>query len=237
MKFLFVLLLIISIAPCNRPRQRRDRMKSATGVDFIPNKSYNQTKEEIENKRKEFSVKYPSVNAHNPEKIQQAIIDYWVSSISNDLFNQWQNTPWDFNGTASRPNKEPIACGYFVTAILLDMSLKIDRRKLSVFTSSAMMKSLTPNQKLKNLSHLSYRDFYKTLKHFGKGVYIIGLDFHTGFIVNDGKEVWFIYSNYIKRKGVTKENILNSVALQSSKTRWMICLTHDRDFLYKWLKG
>jgi hypothetical protein len=99
------------------------------------------------------------------------------------------------------------------------------------------MKSLTPGQPLKNLSYLDYESFNNKLKDLGKGVYIIGLDFHTGFIVNDGTENWFIHSNYIARKGVTKEAILNSAALRSSKTRWLISLTNDKGFLQRWLKG
>jgi hypothetical protein len=118
---------------------------------------------------------------------------------------------------------------------LRDMGLKVNRRKLSVCASSQMMKSLVPKQQLKNLSRLSYPDFNKKLSEYGKGVYIIGLDFHTGFIVNDGKENWFIHSNYINRKGVTKEAVISSTALQSSKTRWMVSLTKDKYFLQKWL--
>jgi hypothetical protein len=84
---------------------------------------------------------------------------------------------------------------------------------------------------------MDYRSFNDKLTELGKGVYIIGLDFHTGFIVNDGKENWFIHSNYIGRKGVTKEAIMNSDALKASKTRWLISLTNDKSFLERWLKG
>ena len=100
-----------------------------------------------------------------------------------------------------------------------------------------MMKSLVPQQQIKNNSYLSYRNFNEQLKQNGCGVYIIGLDFHTGFIVNDGKENWFIHSNYVGRTGVTKETVLNSEALKSSKTRWVVSLTDDKDFIQRWLKG
>ncbi len=237
MKLLFILLLTFFSTGCYQSDQKIQPINPEPKKDFVSPKSYDKIKLEIEAKRNELSVKYPSINTLNNEKSLSEIIDFWVSNISNNLYSKWQNTSWDFNGTAVYPNQGPIACGYFVTAILKDMTLKIDRRKLAVCTSSAMMTSLAPNQKLKNLSYLSYADFYDALKHFGKGVYIIGLDFHTGFIVNDGKEVWFIHSNHIKRKGVTKEPVLNSAALKSSKTRWLISLTNDKDFLYKWLKG
>jgi len=98
-----------------------------------------------------------------------------------------------------------------------------------------MMKALVPKQPIKNMSYESFPCFCDSMDHFGKGVYIIGLDFHTGFIVNDGKESWFIHSYYVRRQGVVKEKIRESVALRSSKTRWLISLTNDKDFLYRWI--
>lgn len=58
-----------------------------------------------------------------------------------------------------------------------------------------------------------------------------------GFIVNDGIENWFIHSYFVKRVGVIKEKLIDSRALGSSKTKWIVSLTNDRDFLFKWLKG
>ena len=173
--------------------------------------------------------------AYHKKELFEKINNYWVNTISNDLYQFWKDTPWDFNGTTTQPGQGTIACGFFVATLLQDMGLKVNRRKLSVCASSQMMKSLVPKQQLKNLSRLSYPDFNKKLIEYGKGVYIIGLDFHTGFIVNDGKENWFIHSNYINRKGVTKEAVINSTALQSSKTRWIVSLTNDKYFLQKWL--
>jgi hypothetical protein len=115
------------------------------------------------------------------------------------------------------------------------MDLKIQRQKLAVCPSSTMMRTISQRQKIENLSNLSYDDFNKSLQQFGKGVYILGLDYHTGFVVNDGKENWFIHSNYIRRIGVVKETVMNSAALRSSKTRWLISLTNDKQFLYRWL--
>ena len=199
-------------------------------------KSYEEIKHSIDLQRKDYFTRYPSLGALGRNGGLDSITDFWVGTISDDLYESWQNTPWDFNGTTKVPQQGAIACGYFVTTILKDMSLSIRVQKLAVCPSSEMMKSLVPLQKIKNLSYLGYADFNDNLKRLGKGVYIIGLDFHTGFIVNDGKENWFIHSNYIRRKGVTKETVLNSAALRSSKTRWLISLTGDKGFLYRWLK-
>ena len=72
----------------------------------------------------------------------------------------------------------------------------------------------------------------KDIKYFGKRqdlenyllskdknqVYIVGLDFHTGFITRENQDTYFIHSNYIKNKGVTKELTQTSKALNASKT-------------------
>ena len=199
-------------------------------------KSYEEVKQDITAHRKLFSKSFFNADEISRKKITDSIADYWVKAISKDLFGQWESTPWDFNGTTSIPHQGSIACGYFVTAILQDMDVKLNRIKLSTCASSEMMRSLTPLQPIKRLNRLSYTDFNEQLKKYGKGVYVIGLDFHTGIIVNDGEENWFIHSNYIDRMGVTKEAVISSEALQSSKTRWIVSLTGDKDFVERWLR-
>lgn len=49
-------------------------------------------------------------------------------------------------------------------------------------------------------------------------VYIVGLDFHTGFITRENRDTYFIHSNYIQNKGVVKEKTDSSKALNASKT-------------------
>lgn len=194
--------------------------------------SYEEVKANIKARQIQLAQKYPVITDEVPE-----LTDFWVETVGNTLYKRWENTPWDFNGTTAKPNDGKIACGFFVTTLLRDMNVKLNRTKLSVCASSLMMRSLCPGQRIMNLSSLGYSDFNDKLKRSGKGVYIIGLDFHTGLIVNDGKENWFIHSNYINRKGVTREPVLSSAALQSSKTRWVISLTKDKGFIQRWLKA
>lgn len=235
MRFVYSLLLSLCIFNCNQEKNKVHPHILQTGDSTT--RSYKEIKDSIVAQRKHFSRHYSSTDTSIQNQVLETIRDYWVNAISNDLYSKWQNTPWDFNGTTTQPQHGTIACGYFVTTILQDMDLKINRIKLSVCASSEMMKSLAPNQRLKKLNHLSYDTFNNTLTEYGKGVYIIGLDFHTGFIINDGKENWFIHSNYINRLGVIKEAVLSSPALKASKTRWMISLTGDKELLQKWLNG
>jgi len=236
MRFFFSILILFCISSCQKSTRKHSNLVSVTHNQFI-DKSYDEIIDSIRIIKKKFLVKYSSFAALDKKSGIDEIGDFWVSIICNELYDKWKNTPWDYNGTADRPNQGAIACGYFVTTILRDMDLKINRSKLAMCASSVMMRSLVPHQKIRNLSYLSYSDFNNELKNCGKGVYIIGLDFHTGFIVNDGVENWFIHSYFVKRRGVVKEAVLNSRALRSSKTRWIISLTNDKEFLYKWMKG
>lgn len=53
----------------------------------------------------------------------------------------------------------------------------------------------------------------------GYGLYIVGLDYHTGLLLNDGQQVWFIHSSYIKPAKVVCEKANESIALNSSHYR------------------
>lgn len=243
---IFTRLLIccaLSILLTNCQAKRSDANTMALSVPHAQqeiedtSRSYDDLLQYIAKSKLAFAKKYPTTIALDQSQNKKDLTDFWVKTIGTDLFQKWENTSWDFNGTATRPHEGEIACGYFVTTILRDMNLKINRVKLAICASSQMMRDLAPQQKLKNLSALNYAAFNEAITSWGKGVYIIGLDYHTGFVVNDGFENYFIHSSYIDRKGVVKEPILESAALRSSKTRWMITLTGDKNFLERWLRG
>jgi len=234
-KLIFYSLLLTCLTQCNQPATPPSANVFKTTA-ITQAKSYDAIKNEIAVKRVDYKKVYFSSNTLQQKALLKEICAYWAGCLSNELFDQWNGTTWDFNGVANHPGDGSIACGYFVTTLLRDMGLVINRQKLATCASSEMMKKLAPNQKLLNLSYLDYHAFNERLKNTGTAVYIIGLDFHTGFIVNDGSETWFIHSNYINRRGVTKEPVATSAALRASKTRWMVSLTGDKDFLVNWLK-
>jgi hypothetical protein len=237
MKIIFFTFIFFIIAACNQPgSKKQSHVPVPDSISAVQQILYPELKKNIAKARLVLAKKYSGASDNNRIKILKQANDFWVSSIGADLFSHWKNTAWDFNGTSTVPGEGSIACGFFVTTLLQDMDLDINRRKLAICASSEMMKSLVPHQQLLNLSNLSYSDFVNTMQKAGKGVYIIGLDFHTGFILHDGTETWFIHSNYISRKGVVKELLENSAALQASKTKWVVSISTDRIFIERWLK-
>lgn len=158
--------------------------------------------------------------------------EYFFTLINEKVPAYWKGTPWDFNGTTRTPGTGKIACGYFITNTMVDFGFDIERIKLAQAASSVLIKATCTNVK-------NYADFQK-LKDYLKAadehsVFIVGLDFHTGYITKEKNDCYFIHSNYIGNKGPTKELIDESEALNASKT-WMIgCISANEEFMKSWV--
>jgi hypothetical protein len=171
--------------------------------------------------------------AKDASLVQQKI----VALFNTNILPYWMGTPWDFNGTTNVPKEGNIACGYFCTTTLKHLEFNIKRTYLAQQASGVIMRKLISKTNIKNYINLTYDNFITTVKQKGKGLYMVGLDFHVGFLLHDGAELYFVHSNYINRKGVVKELAKNSAALKASKYREVGYLTNDYKFLSKWLNG
>jgi hypothetical protein len=234
---LFAVVILGLVGCSNEPNLERlsEPRASSRITNSTDSLSYNDVKTIIKETRQFFKKKYPTPNKLETDSAKEEITRFWVSMISGDLFYQWKGTPWDFNGTTTVPRQGNIACGYFVTSILSDMGVQLNRRKLATCASSEMMRKLVPGRPLINLSSLSYNTFCDSIRKYDAGVFIIGLDYHTGIIVVDTTAAWFIHSYYSGNIGVIKEVIELSPSLKSSKTKWLVPLTADKGFIRRWM--
>lgn len=158
--------------------------------------------------------------------------NYLFSIFNNDIPHYWTGTPWDFNGTTRIPGQGNIACGYFVTNTLSDIGFNIQRVKLAQQASSYMIKTLCVN--VKTISGFQqFKNYINTQP--ANSIFIIGLDFHTGFILKDDKQSYFLHSNYINRQGVIKETMDNSKALANSKVFVVGGLSQNKALLQNWV--
>ncbi|PIE50058.1 MAG: hypothetical protein CSA38_05125 [Flavobacteriales bacterium] len=150
----------------------------------------------------------------------------FFSFINQDIPNYWTGTKWDFNGNTRLPQQGKIACGYFITNTLSDFGLKINRIHLAQEPSSKMIKKLCNRKSIRR-----FADFNQLKKYLSNGlkqeIFIIGLDYHTGFIIKDENNFYFLHSNYIQKEGVVKEKIENSKALHASKSFMIGSLTQN----------
>lgn len=139
----------------------------------------------------------------------------FLNNIRDSLFTCWLGTPWDFYGITEEPNSGKIACGYFVTTLLRDIGVPVKRVKHAQCASEEMIKAVCIRNSIRRFSNVDISTFIKKITE--PGLYIVGLDFHTGFILNDGKETYFIHASYAGHKVVEKVIAANSTVLASSR--------------------
>ena len=199
------------------------------------NKDYNALLYEIETKKNVFQTSYSQANTSIKLKIIEETRTYLKNVIANDIFKQWYGTKWDFNGTTRTPRNGEIACGYFVTTVLLDVGFKIPRIKWAQSASEVFIKKLTSNN-LKRFTDRPLSEVKKYLFTSGNGLYLVGLDNHVGFVLVDGKSISFIHSNYYYPEvGVMKEDISTKNPLKDSHYRIFGKLLTD-EMVINWLE-
>lgn len=192
--------------------------------------SNNKSKSVVASTAEETSISYDSLKHQiylDRDKLKlmditdQGVASEFVKKNLLDLFPYWYGTTWSFNGTTEVPQQGSIACGYFVTTLLRDAGLNINRVKLAQQASSVIIQAVCDKDKIKTFSNAKNEDFFKYIKHQGEAMYVIGLDFHTGFIYFDGKEIYFIQSKYYEEVAVVKEIAEQSRVLLTSKFKML----------------
>ena len=150
---------------------------------------------------------------HRSDNSEKKLVNY----ITDSLLSCWYGTPWDFNGTTELPGDGNIACGYFVTTVLRDAGYSIDRIKMAQCASEQLVKSTCTS--ITRYRNKTLEDFVNAVKQQDYGLYIVGLDNHTGFILNDDHDVYFIHSGVYAPKCALKERAIESPTLRNSTYR------------------
>lgn len=179
-------------------------------------------------------------NAYNLASLtgKDSVIDntreFLLSIVGNDIFSYWYGTPWDFNGHTKIPQQGTIACGYFVTTVLLDAGFNVPRIKWAQSASEVFIKKLAPGN-LQRFSNKPISEIEKYLRHAGPGLYVVGLDNHVGFIIVKRDSMAFVHANYYEPDiGVMSQEIDSDNPLKNSKYRVIGKLFTD-EMIIKWL--
>ncbi len=225
-------------AACTKQKPNSLQIPSTVSQSFTKSNqaTYEETVADIAKKRQRLKAEYLSVSsqgekAHVLAQTQELLVD----AVGTKLAPFWYGTVWDFNGTSQEPGKGSIACGYFVSTLLLHAGLEVQRVSMAQQASELIIKSLVSEKYIKRYSNRSLRDFVDSIKEWGPGLYIVGLDFHVGFIVYNKQGVYFVHSTYVHPQMVLNEKAIDSVVLQSSKYRVLGKLSEDDSLLIKWL--
>ncbi len=159
-----------------------------------------------------------------------------AKTLSDSIFVCWYGTGWDFNGTTSCPRSGNIACGYFVTTILKQAGFSISRTYLAQQASSEMIKTFCPAGKIKIITNNQTAKLFAYMKTREDGIFIVGLDNHTGFIVKKGAVIDFVDADYQVDK-VVREPLEESNIIKSNGYFMVGDLSHSDETMVKWLKG
>ena len=159
----------------------------------------------------------------------------FTAAVTYTIIPNWLGTTWDFNGVSEKPQQGAIACGYFVTTVLRDAGLPVARIKLAQCASEQMITTLVQPTYVQRFSNVTTGVFVKYIESLGYGLYIVGLDNHTGFIYNDGTEVYFIHSSIAGSRNVQQEKALTSLVLMQSKYKVLGKISADEKVLSKWI--
>jgi hypothetical protein len=222
--------------PAGKPKLPAAEYRVSESPDSIDPRNYDHVLTKVEADRVALSRNYHQATSEvERARIVTQARDVLTRSIYTEIFPAWYGTGWDFNGTTEVPRQGKIACGYFVSTVLRDVGWKVQRARLAQQASENIILSLTAEPYIKRFRRTSIEDFVKSVKEWGPGIYVVGLDIHTGFVVNNGDEVYFVHSSYVDPFMVVKETALDSKILQTSTYRVLGKITADDKLIESWL--
>lgn len=159
-----------------------------------------------------------------------------LETVLPELMKCWLGTPWDFNGTASGPGNQPIACGYFVSTVLKDAGFLLDRYRLAQQPSSRILTTFVAKRDCRLMVDVPYEKFAGDMKCMGSGVYLVGLDTHVAFLVVENGRSRLIHSSGAEPYCVVDEEVDHADVLKNSCWRMLANLTAETSALRKWLE-
>lgn len=196
---------------------------------------YAQRLETIKSFRDSLSTKYLDQAASAQGKTLSVARKYVLRGFEEEIIPAWIGTEWDFSGTTTVPGEGKIACGYFITTVLRDLGFNLERARMAQQASLYIIKSLIGPGTRQDWSYITPEVFAQRVAALPLGLYVVGLDIHTGFVLNKEDGVWFIHSSYMDPVAVVKENASKSKALAASK-RFVLGRVDNDWLLDKWLR-
>ena len=222
-----ILLLLLSLFSCSKNK------KGASG-NTVPTA---QAPVNYDSCRRQIAIIKKGANGHWARLTRPEKEKIFTGAVVKTIVPAWIGTPWTFSGTTEKPGEGSIACGYFVTTVLRDAGLPIARVKLAQAASEEMIKTLVQAKYIQRFSNKPMEELIAAINKSGAGLYIIGLDNHTGFIYHDGTAVWFIHSTFVGTRNVQYEKAATSIVLNSSKYKVVGKLSADEKVLERWISA
>lgn len=159
---------------------------------------------------------------------------FLYEQLTQNIWPAWYGTDWDFNGISNTPGEGQIACGYFVSTTLKHTGFRLNRYRLAQQAATDICKAVAPDM-------YRFRSLEALEKHLqaqqGEQLYVLGLDYHVGFIQQKDSTYSFTHSSYYDPVKVTNEQFDASAALEYSSVYVLASLFEKDDLVKKWLSG
>lgn len=195
---------------------------------------YEKLKTIIQYNRDKLGENYNQIVSTNKKKeVLNETKKFLFKSISEDIIPYWIGTEWDYNGFTEKPQEGNIACGYFISTVLLHSGFNVERFKLAQQPSSLIIKTMCMKNSIKTFTSIDSLKEY--LLNNSNSIYIVGLDNHVGFIEKKNEEIHFIHSSYLGKKSVQKEPFDQSITLSLSEIYMVGNLLDNIPILQRWL--
>ncbi|MBT8493855.1 MAG: hypothetical protein KJO07_12455 [Deltaproteobacteria bacterium] len=153
-----------------------------------------------------------------------------------DLSRHWLGTRWALGAPqTNRPGVGKVNCGTFVGRILRDAGFVVRVKKLQRQPSALIIKSFVGGKRVRKFSNASMSSFLRSVRQMGPGVFIVGLDFHVGFLIQTERDLRFVHASYVTHT-VVDEPAATAVPIVTSKYRVVGKLLSNRN-IDDWLLG
>lgn len=209
-------------------RVSKAEQADATGYEVL--------KSEAERWKARLSKRYQSAEGAARREVEHdaAVV---LETLLPEMIRCWLGTPWAFEGTSDTPGEGEIACGYFVATVLRDAGFVVDRYKLAQQPSSKILHTFVPERACMLTVGEAWPDFAARMNRADRGVWLVGLDTHVGFLVTSGDGFRFLHSSGSAPYQVVDEASADAAVLQRSSWRMTGRLLSDKALIRKWLTG
>lgn len=212
-----------------------------------PSEDFDTTLARIEKTRSDLARRYTAARTPKARRALKAEARaFVVRALTEDIFPAWLGTPWhmgkDDDAAVPHQKGKRVSCSYFVTAALQNAGLVLDdRRRWAESAALHIQRSLAPRRvDLHRYFSIPPTELAARLSELPRGLYVIGLNCHVGFVRVAPDGVWFIHSDYVEPEvGVRVEPLATSAAILNSQPTgyWVTPLFQDDRLIGHWLTG
>ncbi|MEN0061544.1 MAG: hypothetical protein AAGA48_05300 [Myxococcota bacterium] len=149
------------------------------------------------------------------------VVDLAQEAVAQHLgamVESWIGTPYGFFGTSEEPGGGRIACGFFVSTLLEHAGFDVQRIELGKEPSERIVQTMVAAEAIERFDKVPHTNVVQRAVAAGPGIYLVGLDTHTGFLIHDTRAIRFCHATSRKANAVVCEPARESRSLRSDYT-------------------